>query len=311
MAHDHHHHHAGGHGRAFVLGIGLNVAFIVVETVFGFLTDSLALLADAGHNFGDVLGLLLAWGGTLLARRVPTQRRTYGLRRSTILAALLNAVILLVVVGGIGWEAIQRLGVVEPQPGPAMIWVAAVGIFINGASALLFLRGSEHDVNLRGAFLHLAADAVVSLGVVVAGLVIRYTGWTWVDPVVSLVIAVVILLSTWQLLVESLDLALDAVPRGIDPQQVRDYLASIPGAVDVHDLHIWGLSTTEAALTAHLVIPHVDNRDALLAQIGRELHERFRIEHVTIQLDATNTNHDACDTPGAAKKRSCADHDHA
>lgn len=280
--------------RAFALGIVLNGAFIVVETTFGFLTGSLALLADAGHNLGDVLSLAFSWGTMLLARREPTERRTYGLRRSTILAALLNAVLLLVVVGGIGWEAIERLQRDEPPPGPAMIWVAAVGIVVNGASALLFLRGNKHDLNVRGAFLHLAADAGVSLGVVLAGLAIQYTGAAWLDPLVSLAIAATILYGTWQLLVESLDLALDAVPRGIDPQAVRDYLMSLPGAIDVHDLHIWGLSTTEAALTAHVVIPHVDDRDALLLRIRDELHDQFEIEHVTIQLDAAIEHRDGC-----------------
>lgn len=300
MGHGHHHHHHHHHhahadtGRAFAIGIVLNVGFIAVEATFGILSGSLALLADAGHNLGDVLSLAFSWGTMILARGEPTERRTYGLRRSTILAALLNAVLLFVVVGGIGWEAIERLQRAEPPPGSEMIWVAAVGIVVNGASALLFLRGNKHDLNVRGAFLHLAADAAVSLGVVVAGLAIRATGAAWLDPLASLAIAATILYGTWHLLVESLDLALDAVPRGVDPQAVRNYLESLPGAIDVHDLHIWGLSTTEAALTAHVVIPHIDDRDALLLRIRKDLHDRFGIEHVTIQLDAAIEHRDGC-----------------
>lgn len=299
MGHEHHHDHAhhrygGDFGRAFAIGIGLNLTFIAIETVFGILANSLALLADAGHNFGDVLGLLLAWGGAMLSRREPTERRTYGLRRSSILAALINAMLLLVVVGGIGWEALARLRIPQPLPGDAIIWVAAVGIVINGVSALFFLGGS-HDVNVRGAFLHLMADALVSLGVVVAGVVMHYTGWTWLDPAMSLLIAVVILFGTWSIFRESLDLALDAVPRQIDPQQVNDYLVALPGAVAVHDLHIWGLSTTEVALTAHLVVDNIAETNGLLARIARELHDRFHIEHVTVQLESPADDH-ACHT---------------
>jgi cobalt-zinc-cadmium efflux system protein len=284
MAHSHQHGDIN-HGRAFALGIGLNLAFVAIEAVFGLLAGSLALLADAGHNLSDVLGLLLAWGASVLARRRPTQRRTYGMRRSSILAALLNAMLLLVAVGGICWEAVRQLFSPEPPPGAAVIWVALAGVGVNGATALLFLRGRERDVNIRGAFLHMAADAGVSLGVVVAGVAIQLTGWSWLDPAASLLIVVVILIGTWGLLRESLDLAMDAVPRGIEPQAVEAYLARLPGVVGVHDLHIWALSTTEAALTVHLVVPEVTDGDGLMAQVSRELHERFAIEHATLQIE--------------------------
>lgn len=289
MSHDHHHHHGPvDYGRAFAWGVGLNTAYIVVEATFGFLSGSLALLADAGHNLSDALGLLVAWGGMLLARRSPTLRRTYGLRRSTILAALVNAMLLLAAVGAIAWEAIRRLFAPPPPPGPAMIWVAALGIVINTATALLFVRGRHDDVNIRGAFLHMAADAAVSAGVVLAGIVVLQTGWAWLDPAVSLLIVVVIFLSTWDLLRESLDLALDAVPKGIDPEAVDKFLASQGDVAAVHDLHIWGLSTTEVALTAHLVVTDKSFDDARLAAICGELHDRYGIEHATIQIEHGN-----------------------
>ena len=285
MAHHHHHHEVPDFGRAFAVGIVLNGAFVVVEATFGFLADSLSLLADAGHNLSDTLGLLLAWIGTVLAKRNPTVRRTYGLRRSTILAALGNAMLLLVAVGGIGWEAMRRMVHTEPPPGAAMIWVALVGILVNAFTAMLFFKGRHDDVNVRGAFLHLAADAAVSLGVVIAGIAIIQTGMRWIDPAVSLVIAVVILVSTWDLLRESLDLALDAVPKGIDPVAVQSYLASVTGVQSLHDLHILGLSTTEAALTVHLVVPTGDFDDTRMTAICRELHDRFGIEHATVQIE--------------------------
>lgn len=286
MSHDHHHHHhAADYGRAFALGIALNTVFVVIEGGFGFALGSLALLADAGHNLSDVLGLVLAWTAEVLGRRASTPRRTYGLRRSSIIAALANAVLLLVAVGGIAREAWLRLSTPQPPPESTLIWVAAVGIVINLGTALLFLRGSKHDLNIRGAFLHMAADAAVSLGVVVAGIVMMRTGWGWIDPAVGLVIAGVILIGTWGLLRESLDLALDAVPRGIDPEAVRNYLAALPDVADVHDLHIWGLSTKEAALTAHLALTRMPTDDSLLSRATRELHDRFHIEHVTIQLE--------------------------
>jgi cobalt-zinc-cadmium efflux system protein len=284
MAHAHQHGKVE-HGRAFAIGIGLNLAFVILEAVFGLVTGSLALLADAGHNLSDVLSLLLAWGASLLARRRPTQQRTYGFRRSSILAALINAMLVLVAVGAIGWEAVRRLVSPEPAPGSVVTWVAAVGVVIKTATALLFLRGREKDLNIRGAFLHMAADAGVSLGVVVAGVMMQLTGWSWLDPAVSLAIAGVILVGTWSLLRESLDLALDAVPRGIEPRAVGEYLAGLPGVAEFHDLHIWALSTTEAALTVHLVMPEANDPDALLARVSRELHEQFGIEHTTMQIE--------------------------
>lgn len=272
-------------GRAFAIGVALNLAFVIIEFFYGKLSHSLALVADAGHNLSDVLGLLLAWGAAALARRHPTEGRTYGLRRASILAALINAVILLVSVGAIAWEAIQRFGNPQPVAGRTVIVVAAIGIAVNTATALLFMSGRKGDLNIRGAFLHMAADAVVSLGVVLAGIAIIFTGWLWLDPVVSLVIVLVILVGTWSLLRESVNLALDAVPERIKTDDVQNYLKNLPACLDVHDLHVWGMSTTEAALTAHLVMSQPVCDDAFLSQIGKELHQKFGIEHVTVQLE--------------------------
>jgi cobalt-zinc-cadmium efflux system protein len=284
MAHNHDH-GMPDHNRAFALGVGLNLAFVVLEAGAGLWAGSLALLADAGHNLGDVLGLLLAWGASYLAGRPPTARRTYGLRRASILAALGNAVLLLVAVGGIAWEAVQRFARPEPVSGWAVIAVAAAGVVVNTATALLFLAGRKSDLNIRGAFLHMVADAGVSAAVVVAGLVIQFSGWLWVDPAASLLVVAVITAGTWGLLRESVDLSLDAVPEGIDPAAVEGYLAGLPGVTAVHDLHIWGLSTTHAALTAHLVKPDGLLDDDLLTRAATELHDRFGIEHVTLQLE--------------------------
>ena len=285
--HDHSHAHApaSGHGRAFATGIALNTAFVAVELVFGLRAHSLALVSDAGHNFGDVLGLALAWWASNLARRSPTLRRTYGLRRSTILTALANAILLLIAVGAIVWEAAQRLFLPQPVEAGTVIWVAAVGVAINGVSALLFLSGRKADLNIRGAFLHMASDAVVSLGVVATGIAMQIAGWPWLDPVVSIAIAVIITIGTWGLLRESMDLAMDAVPVGISPPDVESYLAALSDVEAVHDLHIWGMSTTEAALTAHLIMRRVPVSDAFLRAVSRELHERFGIEHTTIQFE--------------------------
>jgi cobalt-zinc-cadmium efflux system protein len=301
-SHDHHHHHHHEHGhspaavtsRAFLIGIVLNGAFVAVEAGAGLKTGSLALLADAGHNLSDVLGLLLAWGASHLSQRAPSRRRTYGWRRSSIMAALLNAVLLLVAVGGIAWEAIRRAQEPTAVPGGAIMIVAGIGFVINGATALLFMASRRHDLNARGAFLHMAADAAVSLGVVASGAAIVATGWTWLDPAVSLVIAVVILVGTWGLLREATNLAMDAVPSGIDPEAVAAYLATLPGVAAVHDLHVWGMSTTEVALTAHLVKPDPGDDDAVIAHATRELHDRFGIEHVTLQWERTDG-----DCPGA------------
>jgi cobalt-zinc-cadmium efflux system protein len=256
MSHSHSHDRGGGnYNRAFIISVALNTSFVIIEAVYGIRANSLALLADAGHNLSDVLGLLLAWGASTLSRRLPTPRRTYGLRRSSILAALLNASFLLVVSGGIGWEAIQRFREPSSVAGITIITVAAIGIVINTVSALMFLSGRKNDLNIRGAFLHLVADAAVSVGVVLAGIAIICTGWLWFDPAVSLIVTVVIVAGTWQLFRESLNLITDAVPAGIEPLAVRTYLSELPGVSSVHDLHIWAMSTTETALTVHLVMP--------------------------------------------------------
>jgi cobalt-zinc-cadmium efflux system protein len=286
MAHDHgHHHHAHGYDRAFAVGIVLNLGFVVVEAVYGVLAQSMALLADAGHNLSDVLALALAWGASTLARRGPTKRFTYGFRSSSILAALVNAALLLVVTGGIAWEAIQRFAEPAEVAGQTLIWVALAGIAVNGASAMLFARDRRRDINVRGAFLHLAADAAVSLGVVVAGIGIVFTGWLWLDPLVGLIIAAAIVASTWGLLRDSTALALNAVPGHIDPASVRAYLASLPGVAEVHDLHIWGMSTTETALTAHLVMPGGNPGDRFMADLCRELRAHHHVHHPTIQIE--------------------------
>lgn len=285
MAPHHHDHGQPSYNRAFTIAIALNLGFVITEAIFGFLTHSLALLADAGHNLGDVLGLLLAWGASWLVLFRPTRRYTYGLRRSSILVALLNAMILLFAMGAIAIEAIQRVKNPVAVNGETIIGVALVGIVINGMTALLFMSGRKRDLNLRGAFLHMASDTLVSLGVVLAGIAILATGWLWFDPVISLVIVVVILVSTWNLLRDSLNLALDAVPQGIEPLAIRTFLAETPGVVAIHDLHIWAMSTTETALTAHLVMPTGCPDDAFLARISQELHDRFDIEHTTIQIE--------------------------
>ena len=291
MVHDHSHKHQGhehgqgNYNRAFAIGTALNIGFVIVEAVYGYRANSLALVADAGHNLSDVLGLLLAWGAGVLTRRPPTRRHTYGLRRSSILAALVNALVLLLAMGAIAWEAVRRFSEPSSVSGGTVIGVAVVGIIINTVTALMFMSGRQQDLNIRGAFLHMAADAGVSLGVVLAGIAIVFTGWLWFDPVVSLIIVVVVVVGTWQLLKESLDLALDAVPAGIEPLAVRTYLVELPDVAGVHDLHIWGMSTTETALTAHLVMPTGYPGDAFLIQVNRELHDHFGIEHTTFQIE--------------------------
>lgn len=290
--HDHSHSHAPkDFGTAFAVGTALNIAYVVVQVCFGIFAHSVALLADAGHNLGDVLGLLLAWAAMRLAKTRPTTRRTYGLRRSSILAALANAGFLLLAVGGISWEAIRRLSNPGEVAGATVIWVAAIGVVLNTVTALLFMSGRKGDLNIRGAFLHMAADAAVSLGVVVAGVVILYTGWVLVDPIASLLINAVIIWGTWSLLRDSLKMALDIVPEGVDPVAVHDYLAAQPGVSAVHDLHIWSLSTTETALTVHLVKPDGVIDDSLLCRMKDELHERFHIEHITVQCECGDPAH--------------------
>lgn len=283
---NHHQHHAPtDYNGAFAAGVALNVGFVVVEAVFGVLSDSLALLTDAGHNMSDVLGLLLAWGAAALARRRPSARRTYGFSRATIIASLFSGLLLMGAVGAIGWEAISRLMIPTQPGGKTIMIVAAIGVVINTATALLFLSGKDHDLNIRGAFLHMAADAGVSLGVVVSGALIFYLGYNWIDPVISLVIAAVILLSTWGLLRDSLNLAVDAVPPNVDPDAVRHYLSGLPGVRAIHDLHIWPMSTTDTALTAHMVMDEIPDSDKYLGEVARVLQERFLINHPTIQLE--------------------------
>lgn len=305
MPHEHGHAHAhaaGGeipHGRAFAIGTALNLGYVVLEAAFGLIAGSLALLADAGHNLSDVLGLLLAWGAASLARRAPTRRRTYGWRRGSVLAALGNAGLLLVATGAIAWEAARRLlAGGQPVDTGTILWVAAIGVGVNLGTALLFLRGSQHDLNIRGAFLHMMADAAVTVGVIVAAIGIRLTGWLWLDPVTSLAIAAVILAGSWGLLRESLNLALDAVPRGVDPLAVERWLAAQPGVAEVHDLHIWALGTRETALTVHLVRPAATSPDdAFLAALRHGLLERFGIAHPTMQVEAGDPAHPCPQAP--------------
>ena len=272
-------------GSAFAIGVVLNLGFVILEVGYGIFAHSLALVADAGHNLGDVLGLLLAWGATFLARTAPIERRTYGLRSSSILAALFNAIFLLITVGAIAWEAIRRFGDPTVVNARTVIWVSAIGIIINTVTALMFMSGRKRDLNIRAAFMHMAADAGVSLGVVVAGFLIVATGWTWIDPVISLAIAAVITWGTWGLLRDSVNLALHAVPQGIEVAEVRQYLSSLPHVTEVHDLHVWPMSTTETALTAHLVRDVDDCDCALLEQAARDLHRKFEIQHATLQFE--------------------------
>jgi cobalt-zinc-cadmium efflux system protein len=293
--HDHHHgqgHHPHGHshapvdfGRAFAIGIALNGAYVIAEAGYGVFANSLALLADAGHNAGDVVSLGLAWLAAWLSKRAPSSRYTYGLRSSSILAALANAVLLALVTGAIAWEAVLRLMHPQPAAGVTMMAVAAVGIAVNGITALMFASGRDRDLNVRSAFQHMASDALVALGVVAAGAAILYTGWLWLDPLVSLVISAVIVWGTWSLLREATALALAGVPQGVDEGGVADYLAGLPGVTEVHDLHIWGMSTTETALTAHLVRPGAALDDALLSEACVELKRRFSIHHATLQVE--------------------------
>ena len=290
--HPHGHGHSHGHshapadfGRAFAIGILLNTLFVAVEAGYGFASGSMALLADAGHNLSDVLGLAIAWGGAALSRRPPSRRFTYGLRGSSILAALLNALLLMVALGAIVLEAVQRLGDPAPVAGRTMIAVAAIGVVVNLATAMLFARGRGGDLNIRGAYLHMAADAAVSAGVVLAGVAILLTGRAWIDPLVSLIIAAVIFWNSWALMKEAVAMSLAAVPVGIDPDAVEGALAALPGVDAVHHLHIWPMSTTEAVMTAHLVIPAGHPGDSFLADAKRQMQARFGIGHVTLQIE--------------------------
>jgi cobalt-zinc-cadmium efflux system protein len=284
--HGHNHGHAGQDFRlAFAIGTGLNIALVALQAAYGVIGHSVALLADAGHNLGDVFGLLLAWGASAASRRAPSSRYTYGLRSTSILAALANAIILLIAVGAIALEAVQRFGSPEPVAASAVMTVAAIGILVNGGTALLFMQGRDRDLNIRGAFIHMAADAGISLGVLVSGFLILHTGWMWLDPIVSLIISAVIVRSTWGLLRHSFDLALQAVPPGIDPAEVRGHLERLDGVARIHDLHVWAMSTTETALTCHLVMPAGHPGDAFIAQAAASLRAAFGIEHTTLQIE--------------------------
>jgi cobalt-zinc-cadmium efflux system protein len=291
-AHDHggpaHSHAPQDFGRAFAVGITLNVVFVLIEAAYGIWGNSLALVADAGHNLSDVLGLVVAWIASVLARRPPTARYTYGLRGSSILAALFNGVFLLLAVGAIGWEAILRIFRPQPVAGTTIIVVATIGVVINGLTAWLFASGRKGDLNIRGAFLHMVADAAVSAGVVFAGVAIVFTGWLWLDPAVSLAIVAVVVWGTWGLLQESLAMSLGAVPRAVDPQRVLRFLEQRPAVASVHDLHIWAMSTTEIALTAHLVVPDGHPGDAFLMETSAALKLHFGIDHVTLQIEASD-----------------------
>jgi cobalt-zinc-cadmium efflux system protein len=289
--HHHHHHHAPADmGRAFAIGVALNSAFVIVEVAAGFWAGSMALLADAGHNLSDVLALLMAWGAAALAKRAPTTQRTYGLRKATILASLGNAVFLLMAVGAIASESVHRLLMHSQVQAGAVMLTAGVGVVLNTATALLFMRGDRSDLNVRGAFLHMAGDAIISLAVVLGAGVIALTHQEWVDPALSLMIAAVIVFGTWGLLRDSVNLALDAAPRGIDVAEVRDFLAALPGVSEIHDLHIWAMSTTETALTAHLIRPANGDGDHFLHDACEGLAHRFNIGHATLQVE-TDPDH--------------------
>ena len=290
----HDHDHNGGVGRlhapasfgaAFAIGIALNAGFVVLEVVYGLLSNSVALLADAGHNVSDVLGLAVAWSAAVLSKRAPTQRFTYGLGGTSILAALFNASFLLVVIGGLSWEAILRFWNPQPVAGKTVMIVAGAGILINGVCAWLFASGRKGDLNIRGAFTHMAADALVSVGVVIAGLVIVLTGWLWLDPAVSLIINAIIVWGTWGLLRDSVTMSLAAVPSGLKSDEVRAFLSAADGVEQIHDLHIWSMSTTETALTAHLVMPGGHPGDAFLVELCMKLKQRFGIGHATFQVE--------------------------
>ena len=282
----HNHNHAlGNYNRAFAIGVTLNIIFVIIEVTYGILAGSLALIADAWHNLSDVLSLLLAWGASYLASKPATEERTYGYRKVTVIASLTSAILLQVALGAITWEAIGRFFNPEPVEGLIIILVAAVGVVINTLTALLFVSGQKHDLNIRGAFLHMAADAGVSLGVVIAGVIIVFKGWLWIDPVISLIIVAVILVGTWGLLRDSMNLAIDAVPKSIDMPKIKEYLTGLKNVSQIHDLHVWPLSTTEYALTVHLVVTEESLNNDFLWQCQKHLHDYFGIEHSTIQVE--------------------------
>ncbi len=272
MSHNHSHH---PQNRAFAIGVTLNIGFVIIEAFYG-------------HNLSDVLGLLLAWGASILAQKEPSSTRTYGFRRLTILASLISAILLVFALGAIAWEAIERFNDPKPINGITIIIVAAIGVVINTATALLFMSGQKKDLNIKAAYLHMAADAAVSLGVVVAGLAIMLTGWNWLDPTISLIIAAIILIGTWSLLRDSANLTIDSVPRNIDFNEVKKYLKNLSGVKEVHDLHIWALSTTDVALTAHLIMPNASIDDTFFEQVSKKLHDQFEINHPTLQIEKGN-----------------------
>ena len=297
MAHDHHHHNHDHHGhhhvvnynKAFAWGISLNIIYVIIECSFGFHINSLALLSDAGHNLGDVLSLLLAWAAEFLVKRKSFGQFTYGLKRASILIAFANALLLVLALGAISWEAIQRFYNPVESNGIIMCIVAFVGILINGFTAFLFYKsGPQNDVNIRGAFTHMLSDAMVSAGVVIAGIVIYFTSWIWLDPAISIAIVLVILATTWNLFKDSTKLLLDAAPKNIDVDQVKVFLQSLTGVAAIHDLHIWNLSTKETALTAHLIMPDFTADDAFLKNVEHDLHHKFKVTHVTIQIERGN-----------------------
>lgn len=296
--HNHHHHPPAAYDRAFALGVALNLGFVFVEAFYGWMADSLALLADAGHNLSDVAGLLLAWAASAAARLLPTHRRTYGWARASIWAALANGVLLLVAMGALGLEALRRLHTPEPVAGWTVIVVALAGVAVNGVTALLFLSGSKEDLNIRGAFLHMAGDALVSVGVALAGALYLLFGWSWLDPMASLAVALAIIIASWGLLREALHLSFDGVPQGIDLIELHDWLSGLPGVRDVHDLHVWALGTADTALSVHLVMPAGHPGDAFLRETAKTLEERFHIHHPTIQIELDGLQ-DGCSRPVA------------
>ena len=290
-SHRHHHHAAPDYNRAFAVGVALNVIFVVIEVTYGVIADSLALLTDAGHNLSDVLGLLLAWGASYLAQKKPSRRRTYGYSRATILASMFSGLLLLAAVAVISWEAVNRFFTPSEPVGQTIMIVAGIGVLINSITAWFFVSGKDHDLNIRGAYLHMAADALVSLGVVVSGFVIWKFGLKWFDPLSSLLIAAVIFWSTWGLLRDSLNLAIDAVPRSLDPEEIRNWLSAQPGVEGMHDLHIWPVSTTNTALTAHLLMPEPPQNDKFLHDLAQQLQEKFKISHATFQIERGDDDH--------------------
>ncbi len=289
---EHNHSHRPSYNKAFAVGISLNLIYIIVEFIYGIIANSMALIADAGHNLSDVLGLVLAWGASYLASKSPTEKRTYGFRKSTVLASLINAVILLIAVGAIAIESVKRFTAPQIIDSQIIIYVAAIGVVINAFTAYLFFAGHKKDLNIKGAFLHMAADAAVSLGVVIAAVIIGYTNLYWIDPVISLIIVFIITVGTWGLLKESVNLSLDAVPKNINIEEVRNYLFNLEGVKNVHDLHIWAMSTTETALTVHLFKPDSGYNDKFIEMINEDLKNKFEIDHATIQIETSGKCND-------------------